>query len=365
MEDRAKEYARIKYGLAIIDLIFLLCLLLILQISGFGRILHNMCRGITSSEALIIAIYSAILFFLYAALSFPLDFYRSFTVEHKFGLTKQKISSWLLDYVKGNALRLLLFILLIEGFYLFIRNYSASWWWMSACFWIFLSIVIARIFPVVIIPIFFKVKLIGDVSLKDRIMKLAEKMRVKILDVFEIDFSKKSLKANAAFVGLGRSKRVLLTDTLLSGKFTPEEIEVILAHEFAHYRLKHMIKIVSINAFVVLLAFYIFFELDNRVFTGLGMAIRDISNIGLWMFLFVLFQAAFSPVQNLISRNMERSADRNAIKITGNAGAFISMMEKLSEQNLSEKLPPLWAKILFYDHPPAGERIDLAKKELI
>ena len=88
-------------------------------------------------------------------------------------------------------------------------------------------------------------------------------MHVKILDVFEIDFSKKSLKANAAFVGMGRSKRVLLTDTLLKGSFQQKEIEMILAHEFAHYRFRHLLKMVMISALMIFVTFYIFFRLDK------------------------------------------------------------------------------------------------------
>lgn len=192
-------------------------------------------------------------------------------------------------------------------------------------------------------------------------MDLAEKMHVKILDVFEIDFSKKSLKANAAFVGIGKSKRVLLTDTLLKGKFLPEEIELILAHEFAHYRFRHLIKMVAINAVCILLTFYIFFRLER-----LGLELKDISNLGTWLFLFFIFQLILTPLMNLISRRMERNADGEAIKVSGKIKAFISMMEKLGEQNLSEKAPPLWAKILFYDHPPIDERINFARnKEMV
>ena len=357
MEDKAKAYARIKYRLAIIDILYTLLLLVVLQASGINLLLRASISAFTSSEIMVIALYSAILFISYGILTFGIDMYRSFVVEHKFNLSNQKISAWFLDYIKGNVLSLLVFIVLIECFFFFIRNYPDSWWWMSAIFWIFLTIVIARIFPVVVIPLFFKYKRIDNEALRNAILALAERMHVKILDVFEIDFSKKSLKANAAFVGMGRSKRVLLTDTLLKGSFQQKEIEMILAHEFAHYRFRHLLKMVMISALMIFVTFYIFFRLDKY-----GLNARDITNLGTWILLFMLFQTMLTPFINWIQRIMEKNADAAAIKTIRDKGSFISMMEKLAEQNLAEKSPPLWAKIFFYDHPPIEERIEFAKK---
>lgn len=360
MEDKARRYARIKYGLALIDIAYTLFLLAVLQLSGFAFLLKVTLENLSSNQFIQVALYSLVIFLLYTLLTFLLDFYRSFVVEHRFDLSKQKPLAWFLDYVKANILGLFFFIILMESFFFFIRAYRSSWWWLGAIFWIFLSVVIARLFPVLIVPLFFKYKKLQNENLRKRILDLAGKMRVKILDVFEIDFSKKSLKANAAFVGLGRSKRVLLTDTLLNGKFLPEEIEMILAHEFAHFHFKHLMKMVVLNAIVILLTFYVFFQLDRS-----GLDARDISNLGMWLFLFFVFQLVLTPFTNFVSRAMERNADGEAIKVSGNTSSFMSMMEKLAEQNLSEKKPPLWAKIFFYDHPPIDERINFAKSRKI
>jgi STE24 endopeptidase len=357
MEDKARAYARIKYRLAIIDIVYTLFLLLILQVSGINLLLKSYFSTISYSKIIHVALYSATLFISYGVLSFGIDLYRSFVIEHKFNLSNQKLPAWFLDYIKGNALSLLVFIVLIECFFFFIRNYPASWWWMSAIFWMFLTIVIARIFPIVVIPLFFKYKRIENEGLRNAILALAEKMHIKILDVFEIDFSKKSLKCNAAFVGMGRSKRVLLTDTLLKGAFQQKEIEMILAHEFAHYRFRHLIKMVIISSLMIFITFYIFFRLDKY-----GLNARDIANLGSWILLFMLFQIIVTPFINWMHRIMERNADGAAIKMIRDKDVFISMMEKLAEQNLAERKPPLWAKIFFYDHPPIEERIEFARK---
>jgi STE24 endopeptidase len=360
MEDKAGKYARIRYRLALIDIVYTLLLLILLQTSGLAPCLKRSVFILSDNQFIAAALYALIIFLLYSALNFPLDFYRSFVVEHEFRLSNQRFHLWFLDYIKAAALSLAVFIILIETFFFFIIKYPSSWWWMSAVFWIFLTVVVARIFPVLVVPLFYKYKRIENDELRSRIMELAKRMRVSVLDVFEINFSRKSLKANAAFVGIGRTKRVLLTDTLLGANFLPDEIGLILAHEFAHYRFRHLMKMVAVNSCVILLSFYIFFQLNKA-----GLDIKDIASLGTWIFLFMLFQICLAPFLNMISRAMEKNADLEAIRVSGRKDSFISMISKLGEQNLAERKPPLWAKILFYDHPPIGERIAYAKNPAI
>ena len=359
MDERVKKYSRIKYTLAIIGFVYMLCILALFQFSGFAVWLRAGVSGVFANQVLLIFFYSFILFLLYSILDFPLEFYRSYKVEHRFGLSTEKFPHWLVDQIKEFLVGFLIFIILIEGFFYFLRNNPDSWWWISGFFWIFFSIILARLFPVLIIPLFFKYKRIQNEDLRQRIFNLANKMKISILDVYEIDFSKKTTKANAALVGLGKSKRVVLTDTL-KDKYSLEEIEVILAHEFAHFQLKHAIKMIVLNAAVTLLIFYILFRFANLVFNRFNLDLADIAGLNIWIFCFVVFQVFLIPILNWISRNMERNADRLAIRFSGLKDAFISMMEKLSQQNLAERKPALWIKILFFDHPPVDERIEMA-----
>jgi len=356
MQSKADRYANIKYAFAIADILYTIFLLLALQLSGMSRILKIVVSSVTAVAALKIALYCAIIFIFYSLLTFGLDLYSSFVVEHYFGLSKQKLSSWLLDYIKSTALGFVVFIVLMECFYIFIGASARGWWWMSASFWALLTVVIARIFPVVVIPLFFKYKNISDESLRSAVFALAKKMQVKVLDIFEIDYSKKSLKANAAFVGIGSSRRVLLTDTLLNGRFGNKEIEAVLAHEFAHFKHRHLLKMVIMSSLGIFVMFYIFFLLDGRVFTA-----GNIADLGWWLLLFMLFQLISAPLVNLIHRKMEKNADAGSLKAVGDKEAFISMMNKLADQNLAQRKVPLWAKIFFYDHPPVSERIEFAQ----
>jgi STE24 endopeptidase len=185
-------------------------------------------------------------------------------------------------------------------------------------------------------------------------------MQVKILDCYQIDFSKKTLKANAAFVGIGKTRRVILADTL-KDKYTFDEIEVILAHEFAHYRLRHLLKLILLSSLVIIISFYLIFRTSSYALGLFGLSsLSDIASLPLIFLYFVLLGIIMQPLQNYVSRRLERNADIMALKITGLKEAFISMMEKLALQNLADRNPHPLIKFFFFNHPPIDERIAAA-----
>ncbi|MBL7081358.1 MAG: M48 family metallopeptidase [Candidatus Omnitrophica bacterium] len=364
MEDKAKSYSSKKYLLALIECVWLFLLLALFQMSGLALYLEEFLTEVRlpfgASSPLLVFLYASIVFTLYLLVNFPLEIYSSFILEHRFGLSRQSFSSWLKEQIKTSIIGAVIFMILIGSFYYFLKRYPCNWWWISSIFWIFLSLILARLFPVLIIPLFFKYKRLESQDLRQRIFNLARNMGVKILDVYQIDFSKKTTKANAALVGFGKSKRVILTDTL-EGKFSADEIEVILAHEFAHFRLKHILKLFILNAFLVLFVFYLLFKFSPKVFACFNLALTDMAGLGIWLFCFLILEFSLRPFLNWVSRNLERNADRVALKSTGDKSAFISMFEKLSEQNLSQRRVSWWVKLLFFDHPPVEERIAQAR----
>ena len=267
------------------------------------------------------------------------------------------------DQIKTVAIGYIISIILMASFYYILKHFQYSWWWVVSLAWIFFSLILARLTPVVIIPLFFKYKKLSDDALRIRIMRLADKMKVKILDVFEIDFSKKTLKANAAFVGAGKTRRVILADTL-KDKYSEDEIEVILAHEFAHYKLKHLLKLILINSLATILAFYFIFKTSAYVLGLFGLSsLLDVAALPVIIMYLVLFGIIMQPFQNYVSRCLERNADNMALSVTGLKEAFVSMMEKLSAQNLADPDPHPVIKFFFFDHPPVSERINMAKSQ--
>jgi STE24 endopeptidase len=265
-----------------------------------------------------------------------------------------------MDQLKSGLISYVIGLILVYAFYFILRHNPQGWWVSISIFWILFSLIIAKLLPIIIIPLFFKYKRLADEGLRQRIINLAERMKVRILDVFEIDFSKKTLKANAAFVGMGRTRRVILADTL-KDKYSHDEIEVILAHEFAHYRLKHLIKLILVNSVVAIAIFYIIFKTSNYTLGLFGFSsLSDIAAMPVIFLYFILFGIIMQPFEACISRRLERNADLLALKTTKMKDAFISMMDKLATQNLADRKPHPIIKFFFFDHPPIDERIKMA-----
>ena len=357
---KAKKYSSLKYGLSILDTAYSLAFLLVFCGFGFSKGLAVLLQNINPERFFLVPSYILIAAVLYYLISLPLNFYRTFILEHKFSLSNQKLSNWSGDQFKAGAISYIVALVLIGAFYCFVGRFENSWWLVVSLFWIFFSLVFAKLTPTLIIPLFFKYKKLSDEALRQRILNLADKMKVKILDCFEIDLSKKTLKANAAFVGVGRSRRVILADTL-KDKYSYDEVEVILAHEFAHYKLKHLLKLIAVNSCVTITCFYLIFKSSSYALRFFGFSsLEDIAALPVVLIYFILFGIITQPLECFISRKLEKNADLMALKVTGLKDAFISMMNKLSEQNLADTSPHPLIKFFFFDHPPVDERIKIA-----
>ena len=358
---RSKRYSTEKYRLVILNLVYLLAAIFLFQSLGFSDALEDNLRRLTYNNYLIILLYCLIVFLGHYILFFPLTFYGSFLLEHKFSLSRQKINDWFIDQIKAELIGFIIFAILVQAFYFIIRNYAGSWWWIVSMFWIFFSLILAKLTPIIIIPLFFKYRPLSNEQLRERILDLARRMRIKVLDVFEIDFSKKTLKANAAFVGIGKTKRIILADTL-KNKYSDDEIEVILAHEFAHYQMKHLLKMILFNSLATIFCFYIIFKTNSYFLKYFKVSsLADISALPVILACLLLWGIITQPIMNYLSRRFEIKADLAAMKITNLKDAFVSMMEKLGQQNLADRNPSAIVKFFFFDHPPIDERIALAR----
>ena len=362
--EKARRYSRTKHNLALFEIGFTLVFLLAIQFSGLSFKFKSFADYFSSKEIIIIAIYAIILSVSFNIFVFWLDFFSGYRLEHKFGLSRQNLPSWLKDYFKRILIGGLLYLVMLEVLYIFIRNFSYTWWLWASIFWLIFALLIAKIFPIFILPLFYKLEKLKDQNLKDKLLGLAEKARIKILDIYKIGLGAKTKKANAALAGIGKSKRILLSDTLLSN-YSPEEIEATLAHELAHYKYHHFWKLILFSLIMTMLAFlsvYLSynFALDNII----NLPVYDISAFPVLAFIFTCFNLIVTPLQNAVSRYFESQADTEAIRSTGRPLAFISLIEKLTRQNLSDPDPSRIVEIFFYDHPPASRRIKAAKAKI-
>ena len=236
-------------------------------------------------------------------------------------------------------------------------------WWLPFAIILFIfSVVLARIVPVIILPLFYKVTPIEDEELKVRIQKNAKDAGIIVKNVYKFDMSKNTKKANAAFTGIGKSKRILLGDTLL-GSYTIDEIETVIAHELGHYKRKHIIKNIIIGTASSFLTLFLIAYLYNLSLGWFGFhSITQIAALPLLSLWGMLVGLILTPLTNLLSRKFEFEADEYAIISTGKKDAFISTLNKLTDQNLGDREPNAFVEWFFYSHPSIKNRISAINK---
>lgn len=358
----AKRYAQSKYLLLALEHLFLFFFLFVFLRYGWAYLLANWLKSFFQSHRVLIAFYILLSCIIYALLVAPLYFYRTYILEHKYSLSREEFKDWLLDQAKNFLIIYLVLLFYSYSLLFFFKYFSLIWWLFTAFSWIIFSFFFTKLLPVIILPLFFDYKRIEDEELMSRIKKLAQDMHIKVLDCFEINFSKKTTKVNAAFLGMGASKRIVLADTL-KNNFTRDEIEVILAHEFAHYQKRHLLKLLSLNAVSSIFVLFVIAATHRQMANFLQLPpLPQVASLGLILFYFLLWGILFKPLWNYFSRRMEQEADLVALRFSKNEKAFVSMMRKIERLNLSYSKPPFWVKLFFFDHPPIYERIALAQK---
>jgi len=358
---KIKQYARIKNRLYFANLTLYVSLLLIFFF-GPSTYLKNLSLLLINNFYLGLAFYLLLFSLWFFILSLPLDYFDSFIIEHRFDLSNQTKLIWLKEHFKKGLISLILGFIMIEILYFFLKNFTSSWWIFTAAIWFFISVVLSKLAPIILLPLFYKQKPLEDEILKQRLIQLSKKAKKKIKDVYVIDMSKETKKANAALVGSGNTRRILLSDTLLN-EYSHDEIEVILAHELAHHNLRHMFKLLVVGGIFSFIGFYIASIILKKsvLFFNLE-AIYDIRSLPLILFIFLLFSITIMPLQSAFSRKLERDADIYALEITNLYDAFITAMRKLTKQNLSDPNPSKFIEIMLYDHPPVQKRISLANR---
>ena len=221
----------------------------------------------------------------------------------------------------------------------------------------------ARATPAVLIfPIFFKVKPLENPSLTERLLELSRRAGTRVKGVFEWKLSEKSKKANAALMGLGNTRRIILSDTLLE-KFQDEEVEAVLAHELGHHVHRHILQSIALQGVATFVGFYLIHRTLIWLTPHFGFqGIADFANLPLVALVTTFLSLALLPVVNSYSRAMERQADAYALRAIPSRAPFISSMEKLAELNLAERQPHPWIEFIFHSHPSIQKRIDFAQR---
>jgi STE24 endopeptidase len=301
------------------------------------------------------------------AASFPLSFYAGHVLEHQFGLSAQTFAAWLWRYVKRNLLGMALGIVLMLGLYWLIWTTGAIWWLVAAGAFFLVSVIMGQLAPVLILPLFYKVEKLDNPELTGRIASLAAGTGLSIEGVYRMDLSAETVKANAMLAGLGRTRRVLLGDTLLKG-FSPDEISVIFAHEIGHHVFHHIRKLIATGIVYSAAGFFVCDRILAASVAGENTALDysqlPVYTLPLIMLVLALFALVLEPLQNMVSRHYERQSDRYAIQRTGDKQAYISAFHKLAKLNKDDPNPHPLEVFLFHSHPPIAERLAMADEKM-
>lgn len=360
-QDQAKEYQRIKKNLSLVNLFLTPALLAVWSFSGLSIFLREQVLGVSVNPFWEVGCFFAIFSLISLLIDLPLSYYSGFVIEHRFALSNLTFSKWVQETLKRTLLSFAFSLLLIQGLYFLIRFQPESWWLWAWALYAVLGWVMGKLFPVFIVPLFYKYQPLQAGDLKTRVLALLARFGMPAANLFSLNLSKTTKKANAVFMGLGKTKRVVLSDTLLA-QFTPAEIEQVVAHELGHFKHKDIWKQMALGLVISFICFsFAFYGMENGVAVlGLRSA-ADPAGLPLLFLIFLAVNYLAMPLTNGFSRKCEFAADRFALDACRDKDVFVSMMDKLGRVNLSDPDPDAWYEWLFYSHPSIKKRIAAAE----
>ncbi len=361
----ARRYNRLQRWLSLADAVLGFALMVVLLVTGWtGKLRDWSYLGAHQNYFLAVFLYVLMFTIIAKLLGSPFDFI-GFRLEHQYNLSNQKLRSWLWDEAKGWLLNLVLGAIMVEIVYGIIRIAPQRWWIIAWAVFVGLFLLMAQLAPVVLLPIFYKFQPLENDGLRERLTKLGERAGTRVRGVYEWKLSEKSKKANAALTGMGSTRRIILSDTLLE-HYSDDEIEAVLAHELGHHVRRHILKSILMQVGVTFLGFWLVnqvlrFVIARNWFPVLNSRLYDFANLPLIVLVVTILSFLLMPAFNAISRQHEREADRYAWESIAAIAPFISSMQKLANQNLAEREPSRFIEWFFHSHPSIGKRIAAAE----
>ena len=367
-EDKATKYHRLKRQASVISLMWGVLLLGALLATGGSAALRDGAASVAGhlsspfwQPAVTLIGYIVLLSMANEVGSLPLAFYNGYVLERRYELSNERLSGWIADQLKSFCLSVLLGSGAAGIVYWFIGLSPDRWWLPAGFVFAMLMIGLTNLAPVLLLPLFYSVKPLDRDALRVRLLALAERAGARVLGAYEWGLGDKTKKANAALAGLGATRRILVSDTMLA-EYSDDEIEVVLAHELAHHVHGDIWKGILFESLLIVAGFYVGSQVLHSLAGPLVLrGVADIAGLPGLLPAAGAVSVVMVPVAHALSRGFERSADRFALDLTRNPGAFISAMRRLGAQNLAEEHPSRIVQWLFYSHPPIRERIAAAQ----
>jgi STE24 endopeptidase len=297
-------------------------------------------------------------------LSLPLIFYRGYVHEHKWNFSTQRVKGWLSDQAKSFAVGLVMAWLVLALLLWIMARFPRTWWLIAGLAMALVSVIMATLFPVVILPIFHRYTPIEDKELTNALKEILAREGLKSGGFFQEDMSRRTRKENAFLAGLGKTRRVVLGDNLVKQMTVPEIVSVI-GHEVGHYRHRHIWKGVIMQTLEQLAVFFLLSVVMRAAFPEFPGSAREFLTV---LPIMVIIGGAasslvFGPVSNALSRHFEKQADLYAAAQVRDRHAFVTALAGLANRNLRNAYPAWWVKVLYYTHPSVGERLQYIENE--
>lgn len=367
-QQKAREYARIRRRLSFVDMGIAAVGVIVILTGGLGFWLRDVLRPLGWQPVAgwfpwQILLYFLVLMLGYQIITTPLGYYRGFVLPHRYGLSTQSLMGWLADLGKGLALGLVFECAAVEVVYLLLAAQPDTWWLWVAVVMLLFSVVMANLAPVLLLPLFYKFTPMPEGDLTRRLLALADRAHTRVRGVYTMHMSNKTTAANAALMGLGNTRRIVVADTMLD-RYTPDEIEVVLAHELGHHVHSDIWKLILSQSALMLGGLYLVNLALHWAVQGahIYQSMADPATIPFVLLLTAIFGLIFMPLSNSYSRLIEYQADEYALQTTRMVGAFRSTMTRLANQNLSEVEPSPIVEFFFLDHPSVGKRLRHAER---
>jgi STE24 endopeptidase len=350
--------------LSLADTVAEAALLVVLAAAGLSVAVRAWAQPHAGNPWALVALYLVPLGALFGTVSMVSSAVHTFLIDRRFGLSTQSVAAWFIDGLKGFLVSGLLGLGAIEILYALLRRFPETWWIWTAAVFSLLLVFLAQLAPVLIFPIFFKFKKIKDEEIVARLQRLAERAGTRVAGIYEMNLSRKTRAVNAALAGFGRTRRIIMADTLLD-RFSLDEIEAIMAHEMAHHKYHHLpmgVALQTLSFFVLFFAVHYVLRFAGPRLGYEGMA--DVAGFPLIALCGMLFGLILLPVTNGLLRGFERQADAYAMRTATRPEAFIIALRRLGQLNLADQTPNPVIEWIFYSHPSIQNRIRHAEEVL-
>lgn len=357
--ERGREYQRglrlASTGSLLIQVLFLAWLVF----GGRAAVLSTWALELKGGYWGGVLLFFFVLWLALRVLNLPFRIFNSYCWQRRWGFSTQTFRAWWIDYLKGAAIDLILSAAGAVLFFWVAARWPATWWLAGAVLFSVLYIFLVFIWPLAVAPLFNRFEPAADPAVVGMVRELAQKAGLPVEQVLVMDASRRTTRVSAYFTGLGRTKRIVLYDTLLRD-YPLEQVRAVVAHEMAHWCRGHVTRGVALGV----IGSFVFWSLLSVVLRG---AIPGLVPYPPHAWAVVLLFATLvffvnSPFQNFISRRMEEEADRVAVQLTGNAAAAVRLQVELAAKNLSDVSPPAFIRWFSYSHPPVLERIKIIRK---